>query len=116
MTKLTVFCFFVDQNNGRVIMKALLSPIDAGSCVSRSAATVFCQRKPDQGDYRIWNAQLISYAGTLCKPIAKCFVRGIKLLFFFFQIGFTFKGYRNKEDGSVIGDPATVEFTEVSYL
>lgn len=31
-------------------------------------------------------------------------------------IGFFFKGYRNKEDGTVIGDPGTVEFTEVSYL
>ncbi|XP_045033891.1 nitric oxide synthase-like protein [Daphnia magna] len=50
----------------------------------RSAATVFCQRKPGQGDYRIWNAQLISYAG-----------------------------YRNKEDGTIVGDPGTAEFTEV---
>ena len=51
----------------------------------RSAATVFCHRKPGQGDFRVWNAQLISYAG-----------------------------YRNPENGKIIGDPANVEFTEAS--
>lgn len=50
----------------------------------RSAITIFKQRVSPEQDYRIWNAQLIRYAG-----------------------------YR-QEDGSVIGDPASVEFTEVS--
>lgn len=49
----------------------------------RSAATIFSHRKPGQGDFRIWNAQLIGYAG-----------------------------YRN-EDGTITGDPINVEFTEV---
>ena len=31
----------------------------------RSAMTIFSQRKPGQGDYRVWNAQLISYAGEI---------------------------------------------------
>lgn len=52
--------------------------------ITRSAATVFSQRKPGQGDYRVWNPQLVSYAG-----------------------------YRN-EDGTVTGDPNTLEFTEVT--
>lgn len=50
----------------------------------RSAITVFPQRTDGKHDYRVWNHQLISYAG-----------------------------YR-MADGSVCGDPATVEFTEVS--
>ena len=53
----------------------------------RSAATVFSHRKPGQGDFRVWNAQLISYAG-----------------------------YRNPEDGKITGDPANVEFTEVHHF
>lgn len=49
----------------------------------RSAITIFPQRTDGKHDYRVWNHQLISYAG-----------------------------YR-MADGSVCGDPATVEFTEV---
>lgn len=50
----------------------------------RSAITVFPQRTDGKHDYRIWNPQLISYAG-----------------------------YRSA-DGSVIGDPQNAEFTEVN--
>ncbi|XP_043233654.1 nitric oxide synthase-like protein [Amphibalanus amphitrite] len=49
----------------------------------RSAITVFPQRTDGKHDYRVWNMQLVSYAG-----------------------------YRN-EDGTITGDPANVEFTEV---
>ncbi|CAM9948470.1 unnamed protein product [Lampetra fluviatilis] len=49
----------------------------------RSAITVFRQRMDGQHDFRVWNSQLISYAG-----------------------------YR-QPDGSVLGDPAYVEFTEL---
>ncbi|XP_071099648.1 nitric oxide synthase 1-like [Haliotis cracherodii] len=49
----------------------------------RSAITVFPQRTSGREDFRVWNIQLIRYAG-----------------------------YR-QSDGSVVGDPANVEFTEV---
>ncbi|XP_053625637.1 nitric oxide synthase-like protein isoform X1 [Plodia interpunctella] len=49
----------------------------------RSAITVFPQRTDGQHDYRIWNSQLISYAG-----------------------------YR-QPDGTVLGDPMHCEFTEL---
>ncbi|XP_033620353.1 nitric oxide synthase, endothelial isoform X2 [Fukomys damarensis] len=49
----------------------------------RSAITVFPQRSPVHGDFRIWNNQLVRYAG-----------------------------YR-QQDGSVRGDPANVEITEL---
>uniref|UniRef100_A0AAR2M090 Nitric oxide synthase, inducible n=1 Tax=Pygocentrus nattereri TaxID=42514 RepID=A0AAR2M090_PYGNA len=49
----------------------------------RSAITVFPQRSDGEHDFRVWNSQLIRYAG--------------------YQM----------EDGSVIGDPANVEFTEL---
>lgn len=54
--------------------------------LSRSAITIFPQRTDGKHDYRIWNHQLISYAG-----------------------------YRSSE-GNLIGDPATIEFTEVSFF
>lgn len=44
---------------------------------------MFPQRVPGRGDFRIWNSQLVRYAG-----------------------------YR-QQDGSVRGDPANVEITEV---
>lgn len=44
---------------------------------------MFPQRTPGRGDFRIWNGQLVRYAG-----------------------------YR-QQDGSVRGDPANVEITEV---
>lgn len=49
----------------------------------RSAITIFRQRTDGKHDYRIWNPQLIGYAG-----------------------------YR-QEDGSVVGDPGRVEFTDI---
>ncbi|XP_041378542.1 nitric oxide synthase-like protein [Gigantopelta aegis] len=49
----------------------------------RSSITIFPQRTDPKKDYRVWNAQLIRYAG-----------------------------YR-QPDGSVIGDPANCDFTEV---
>uniref|UniRef100_W5KSD2 Nitric oxide synthase n=1 Tax=Astyanax mexicanus TaxID=7994 RepID=W5KSD2_ASTMX len=49
----------------------------------RSAITVFPQRTDGQHDFRVWNSQLVRYAG--------------------YQMN----------DGSVIGDPASVEFTEL---
>ncbi|XP_032618081.1 nitric oxide synthase 3 isoform X2 [Hylobates moloch] len=49
----------------------------------RSAITVFPQRCRGRGDFRIWNSQLVRYAG-----------------------------YR-QQDGSVRGDPANVEITEL---
>ena len=51
--------------------------------VSRSTITVFQHRTRPNADYRVWNTQLIRYAG-----------------------------YR-MEDGSILGDPANAEFTEV---
>ena len=45
---------------------------------------MFPQRTDGKNDYRVWNQQLVAYAG-----------------------------YRN-EDGTITGDPANVEFTEVS--
>lgn len=52
----------------------------------RSTITIFPQRKEPNKDFRVWNSQLIKYAG-----------------------------YR-QADGTVIGDPASVDFTEVFYL
>ncbi|MCJ8740385.1 hypothetical protein PDJAM_G00058320 [Pangasius djambal] len=49
----------------------------------RSAITVFPQRTDGQHDFRVWNSQLIRYAG--------------------YQMG----------DDRIIGDPANVEFTEI---
>ncbi|XP_028400716.1 nitric oxide synthase, brain-like isoform X2 [Dendronephthya gigantea] len=49
----------------------------------RSAITVFPQRRGPGRDFRVWNSQLIRYAGY------------------------------KKEDGTIIGDPAGVEFTDV---
>ncbi|XP_061712007.1 nitric oxide synthase-like [Cydia pomonella] len=49
----------------------------------RSAITIFPQRTDGMHDYRIWNPQLINYAGYV------------------------------QEDGSVLGDPGRVEFTNI---
>lgn len=49
----------------------------------RSAITVFPQRTDGKHDYKVWNQQLIGYAG-----------------------------YKNP-DGTITGDPISVEFTEV---
>ena len=50
----------------------------------RSAITIFPQRRGPGRDFRVWNSQYVRYAG-----------------------------YKN-EDGSILGDPASVEFTEVN--
>lgn len=52
----------------------------------RSTITVFRQRTDGQHDLRVWNSQLIRYAGY-------------KLA-----------------DGTIIGDPASVDFTEVDTV
>ena len=49
----------------------------------RSAITIFPHRTDGLHDFRVWNGQLIGYAGY------------------------------KQPDGSIIGDPAGVEFTEV---
>ncbi|XP_061527293.1 nitric oxide synthase, brain isoform X2 [Phycodurus eques] len=49
----------------------------------RSAITIFPQRTDGNGDYRVWNTQLIRYAGY------------------------------KQPDGSLLGDAANVEFTEI---
>ncbi|XP_038059135.1 nitric oxide synthase-like protein isoform X2 [Patiria miniata] len=49
----------------------------------RSAITVFPPRTDGQHDYRVWNTTLIKYAGY------------------------------EQEDGTIIGDPASVEFTKI---
>lgn len=51
---------------------------------TRSAITIFPPRVAGRGDFRIWNQQLIRYAGY------------------------------PQPDGTVLGDPANVEITEVS--
>lgn len=50
---------------------------------ARSAITVFPQRTEGQHDFRVWNSQLIRYAGY------------------------------KMTGGTIIGDPASVDFTEV---
>lgn len=52
----------------------------------RSAITIFPQRTDSKHDFRIWNAQLIRYAGY------------------------------KQPDGTILGDPANVELTEVPDL
>lgn len=49
----------------------------------RSAITIFPQRTDCKHDFRVWNSQLIRYAGY------------------------------KQPDGHILGDPANVEFTEV---
>lgn len=49
----------------------------------RSAITIFPPRTDGKHDFRVWNSQLISYAGY------------------------------KQEDGTIVGDPINVEFTEV---
>lgn len=51
----------------------------------RSAITVFPARTDGKHDFRVWNQQFIRYAGY------------------------------KQEDGSVVGDPANVELTEVNF-
>uniref|UniRef100_A0AAR5QJ33 Nitric oxide synthase n=2 Tax=Dendroctonus ponderosae TaxID=77166 RepID=A0AAR5QJ33_DENPD len=83
-SKLQVFdCRYVTTTSG--MFEALCNHIKYSTNKGniRSAITIFPQRTDGKHDYRVWNAQLISYAG-----------------------------YR-QSDGSIIGDPLNAEFTEV---
>lgn len=83
-SKLQVFdCRYVTTTSG--MFEALCNHIKYSTNKGniRSAITIFPQRTDGKHDYRVWNQQLISYAG-----------------------------YKNPE-GIIIGDPANVEFTEL---
>ncbi|XP_023316908.1 nitric oxide synthase-like [Trichogramma pretiosum] len=83
-SKLQVFdCRYVTTTSG--MFEALCNHIKYSTNKGniRSAITVFPQRTDGKHDFRVWNPQLISYAG-----------------------------YKN-DDGSFIGDAGNVEFTEV---
>ncbi|XP_059613419.1 nitric oxide synthase [Phlebotomus argentipes] len=82
-SKLQVFdCRFVTTTSGmfEAICNHIKYATNKGNI--RSAITIFPQRTDGKHDYRVWNPQLVSYAG-----------------------------YR-EPDGRVIGDPANLEFTE----
>ncbi|OWA50884.1 Nitric oxide synthase, brain [Hypsibius exemplaris] len=82
-TKLQVFdARFI--NTPRTMFEALLNHIKYATNRGniRSAITIFKQRTTPETDFRIWNQQIIRYAGY------------------------------KQEDGSIIGDPASTEFTE----
>ncbi|XP_023704470.1 nitric oxide synthase, salivary gland isoform X3 [Cryptotermes secundus] len=83
-SKLQVFdCRYVTTTSG--MFEALCNHIKYSTNKGniRSAITVFPQRTDGRHDFKVWNPQLISYAG-----------------------------YKNP-DGGVTGDPLNVEFTEV---
>ncbi|XP_031367225.1 nitric oxide synthase, salivary gland isoform X1 [Apis dorsata] len=83
-SKLQVFdCRYVTTTSG--MFEALCNHIKYSTNKGniRSAITIFPQRTDGKHDYRVWNHQLISYAG-----------------------------YKNP-DGTIIGDPANIEFTEL---
>ncbi|GLV41924.1 Nitric oxide synthase [Carabus blaptoides fortunei] len=83
-SKLQVFdCRYVTTTSG--MFEAMCNHIKYGTNKGnlRSAITVFPQRTDGKHDFRVWNPQILSYAG-----------------------------YR-QPDGSIIGDPGNVEFTEV---
>uniref|UniRef100_A0A453YZV7 Nitric oxide synthase n=2 Tax=Anopheles gambiae TaxID=7165 RepID=A0A453YZV7_ANOGA len=82
-SKLQVFdCRYVTTTSGmfEAICNHIKYATNKGNL--RSAITIFPQRTDGKHDYRIWNNQIISYAG-----------------------------YKNA-DGKIIGDPANVEFTD----
>lgn len=66
------------QRANAILLTRVLSPLP------RSAITIFPQRTDGKHDFRVWNSQLIRYAGY------------------------------KQPDGSTLGDPANVQFTEVS--
>lgn len=74
----------------------------------RSAITIFPHRVAGRDDFRIWNQQLISYAGYEMTPTIDGMVNGTN-------------GNNNNNDAvndttttkTIIGDPANVEFTQV---
>ena len=63
---------------------SLSFPLLPPSIPLRSTITVFRHRTKPNSDFRVWNSQLIRYAGY------------------------------KQPDGSIIGDPDSVEFTEVN--
>ncbi|KAK5644702.1 hypothetical protein RI129_006002 [Pyrocoelia pectoralis] len=82
--KLQVFdCRYVTTTSG--MFEALCNHIKYATNKGniRSAITVFPQRTDGKHDYRIWNPQLITYAGY------------------------------KQVDGTIVGDPQNVEFTDV---
>lgn len=82
---------------------------------NRSAITIFPQRTDGRHDYRIWNHQVIIQLSDFKLKVIP--LNG-KLFFSIFILLFqliSYAGYR-MPDGSVIGDPALVEFTEVEIL
>lgn len=83
-SKLQVFdCRYVTTTSG--MFEALCNHIKYSTNKGniRSAITIFPQRTDGKHDFRVWNPQLVSYAGY------------------------------KQPDGSIIGDPLNVEFTEV---
>ncbi|XP_012262601.2 nitric oxide synthase, salivary gland [Athalia rosae] len=83
-SKLQVFdCRYVTTTSG--MFEALCNHIKYSTNKGniRSAITIFPQRTDGKHDYKVWNQQLISYAG-----------------------------YKNP-DGTITGDPVNVEFTEL---
>ncbi|XP_072398883.1 nitric oxide synthase, salivary gland isoform X3 [Diabrotica undecimpunctata] len=83
-SKLQVFdCRYVTTTSGmfEAICNHIKYSTNKGNI--RSAITIFPQRTDGKHDFRVWNPQLIAYAG-----------------------------YR-QADGSVIGDPISVEFTDI---
>uniref|UniRef100_Q27571-2 Isoform 2 of Nitric oxide synthase n=1 Tax=Drosophila melanogaster TaxID=7227 RepID=Q27571-2 len=86
-SKLQVFdCRYVTTTSGmfEAICNHIKYATNKGNL--RSAITIFPQRTDAKHDYRIWNNQLISYAGY------------------------------KQADGKIIGDPMNVEFTETVAL
>ncbi|CAB4036559.1 nitric oxide synthase, brain-like isoform X1, partial [Paramuricea clavata] len=73
-----------DVFNAQQMFEAICKHIKYGTNKGnlRSAITIFPQRQGPGRDFRVWNGQFIKYAGY------------------------------KQEDGSIIGDPASVEFTE----
>ena len=74
---------FDKRGCGKCIFIFIISLTHTHSLSLRSTITVFRHRTKPNSDFRVWNVQLIRYAGY------------------------------KQSDGSIIGDPDSVEFTEV---
>ncbi|KAH8039747.1 hypothetical protein HPB51_008679 [Rhipicephalus microplus] len=75
-----------DLTETELVFGAKLAWRNSARCIGRiqwSAITIFPPRTDGQHDYKVWNSQLIQFAG------------------------------HKQPDGSVIGDPASVELTEI---
>lgn len=79
-----VSIMFYTHNTRKCIHRRSVIGVMISFC--RSTITIFPQRTKSNADFRVWNSQLIGYAG-----------------------------YKNV-DGTILGDPANVEFTEVSHF